>query len=538
MIEALRDSSSSLSTAPEIRRTRGVRGKLATLTFSSLLFFGGKEMPVAVLPAPLPPAGTIFIGEEENAIARPPVLSSPDFFFATDAEIPTTEIEDQAIEGLGIEASEQVVFEAENDSIQIFPAQEESVERASMALKTNYSFKTFLDYDSARISTTEEVYFVNNSGGKLSKLNFSVPPAARGEFVLKTVKVNAKTIDPAWSNPTNLVIDLGLNLGEGDSSFIEITFENIVKSDISTSLNARLSKANGIMQVSQWFPIISDGHAMRYPGDSQYTATADNFHLDLTLNREMVVAAPGNKTTPTPLTRVIDFGPARDFAFSVCPNCKSSTAKVDDIEVNSYYLPGSAGKTALRNAVSSLQGFIDKFGDYPYSNFTIAQATRPAAGNEYPGIVFIGSSNLGSLNVIRHETAHQWFYGLLGNDQLNEPWLDEAFAEWAGDGFTSHKYCSSRLVSSPIYDFSNTPANLTNRMCNSYDQTIYYKGASFIQGVRRIMGDGAFFNSLKDLFLDNRFGIITTETVVSNWLDHADPSLQDKLSKLIGKYIQ
>ena len=30
-----------------------------------------------------------------------------------------------------------------------------------------------------------------------------------------------------------------------------------------------------------------------------------------------------------------------------------------------------------------------------------------------------------------HETAHQWFYSLVGDDQARDPWLDESLAEWA-----------------------------------------------------------------------------------------------------------
>ena len=33
--------------------------------------------------------------------------------------------------------------------------------------------------------------------------------------------------------------------------------------------------------------------------------------------------------------------------------------------------------------------------------------------------------------VVHHETAHQWFYSLVGNDQALDPWLDEALATWA-----------------------------------------------------------------------------------------------------------
>jgi hypothetical protein len=43
--------------------------------------------------------------------------------------------------------------------------------------------------------------------------------------------------------------------------------------------------------------------------------------------------------------------------------------------------------------------------------------------------VFVGPGDVERL-VVDHETAHQWFYSLVGNDQALDPWLDEALATW------------------------------------------------------------------------------------------------------------
>jgi aminopeptidase N len=37
----------------------------------------------------------------------------------------------------------------------------------------------------------------------------------------------------------------------------------------------------------------------------------------------------------------------------------------------------------------------------------------------------------GSRLVAVHETAHQWFYAMVGDSQALHPWLDEAFASYA-----------------------------------------------------------------------------------------------------------
>ena len=49
-------------------------------------------------------------------------------------------------------------------------------------------------------------------------------------------------------------------------------------------------------------------------------------------------------------------------------------------------------------------------------------------GIEYPSMIFEATP---SRSVLVHEVAHMWFYGMVGNSQFRDPWLDEAFASWA-----------------------------------------------------------------------------------------------------------
>lgn len=70
------------------------------------------------------------------------------------------------------------------------------------------------------------------------------------------------------------------------------------------------------------------------------------------------------------------------------------------------------------------------YAPYPWRTFTVViTADSLSLGFEYPTLVFLSSDLPGF--VAAHETAHQWFYSLVGNDQARDPWLDEALAEWA-----------------------------------------------------------------------------------------------------------
>ena len=48
-------------------------------------------------------------------------------------------------------------------------------------------------------------------------------------------------------------------------------------------------------------------------------------------------------------------------------------------------------------------------------------------GMEYPQLIMTIPTPL----VVAHEIAHQWWYGLVGNDQFEDPWIDEGFAQWS-----------------------------------------------------------------------------------------------------------
>ena len=65
---------------------------------------------------------------------------------------------------------------------------------------------------------------------------------------------------------------------------------------------------------------------------------------------------------------------------------------------------------------------------------------------EYPTLVMIDQSLYNEKDkflleyVIAHETAHQWWYSVIGNDEISEPWLDEALTEYSTVLYFEEKY--------------------------------------------------------------------------------------------------
>ena len=80
-----------------------------------------------------------------------------------------------------------------------------------------------------------------------------------------------------------------------------------------------------------------------------------------------------------------------------------------------------------------LQQYSQRFGPYPWPAYTMAVSPELSGGIEYPMHVMQGPNTLGRSTA--HELGHQWFYGLVENNQARDPWLDEGLASWAEGGF-------------------------------------------------------------------------------------------------------
>jgi hypothetical protein len=88
---------------------------------------------------------------------------------------------------------------------------------------------------------------------------------------------------------------------------------------------------------------------------------------------------------------------------------------------------GDPQALAARNA-KALDDLAAHFGEYPYARLTIGVTAGLSGGIEFPTHIFLGSGVV-TVHLV-HEVAHQWFYGLAGNDQYRDPWLDEGLATY------------------------------------------------------------------------------------------------------------
>lgn len=384
---------------------------------------------------------------------------------------------------------------------------------ASMGVETSYVLRSTLSYRYGTVHTIQTITIRNTTSVGVSSINLSILARAFGELTsLSGLQVDGKAVAGSWTNSANLRVPLGRTVQPGQSAVISFRFALRASGNISTSLEARFSKANGIMQVSHWFPVVSSGHGLRYPGDSQSTRTARRIRLEVTTDALSVkIAAPGRRLSLVGRTHVYEMEHTRDFAFSASPYYRYTGASAGGVAIGAYSTSGN-GRAAVATAAAAIVRFESLFGQYQWPRFIIAQAPRPSTGNEFPGIIFVGGPLLANREVVAHEVAHQWWYAMAGNDQLREPWLDEGLAEFSAAYFfgTLHPYSSTRPINSSVYDFPAIPANLTSSDPNSYDQTVYFKAARFLNALRVQMGSTRFWAAMRVFFASNRNGVMTT----------------------------
>ena len=289
-------------------------------------------------------------------------------------------------------------------------------------------------------------------------------------------------------------------------------------------------------------------------GDSLF-ADIGFYQVELTAPETLSVVASGSTLAQEPngdgtTTWRIAAGPVRSFYAAVTDRWEAISEEVDGITVNSYYPVGglASAQTALSFTTGSLGVFNRMFGQYPYRELDVVPLPTTAFGMEHAGILalaanFYGEGGGGFSIATPHEVAHQWFFNLVGNDQPDEPWLDESLANYAVylyyeavawpqmqtmmmENVFRYRYEAARNlgidrpVSGAVVGFDQS----------NYINIIYSKGPLFLHAVRERIGDAAFFAAMLDYAQTHRYGIAYAEDFLSILRRHSDSPIDDLIA--------
>ena len=427
---------------------------------------------------------------------------------------------------------------------------------------SSYNLSVYLDEDTSTITGNLTVDYYNDDPLNFTQLPFHIYPSGM-EFKnrpgyleilnVTTLEDPKEALDYDVYNSTQLMcINLTETLEPGNRTTFIISFNTTLPDGGIDRANEYGWDANRtrIFKFANSYPqpCVYD----EYDGwnTDPYLLIGDPFYFDMAYY-DFIINAPVNMTIAATgaLLENTTIGdrtthhynpklPVREVTFSASRyfEVQSVFAEGANVTVAAYYLEKSAWlweNFALDILGNSGSLFFSAFGNYTYPTLNIVQEFTQHGGMEYPCQVYVSESADRAANpwlylesAGAHEIAHQWFYNLVGFDQIDWGFLDEGITSWVTDWYkevfhpdwqifkpywilTNYVWHYSLDVGKPNKINQSIPDCLDSG--TDYYYTAYRKAPVVLENFRRMMGEETLVYGIRLFTQDNFFGIATLE---------------------------
>ncbi len=426
---------------------------------------------------------------------------------------------------------------------------------------TCYEISIALDVDNKHCIVNQSIDYVNNTDQILkilklhlypqffeqgathmvvsnTKLNTAYPNGmSYAEFDITRVCVDKEDASIIYEGEYDdiLCVDLGHSLLPNDRINIEIEYDFTLP-----NCEHRFGYGDDTINLANFYPIMCvydiEGFntSPYHPNGDPFYSEVANYLVDITLNDQYIVAGSGEKTVTflDNNLKKVQFSNklVRDFAMVISEKFEIVEDKVNDTTISYYYYDDDIVEQNLKICIDAVRTFSDIFGDYPYSTLTVVKNDFVHGGMEYPCLVMISdriTDHNDYMNVIVHEIAHQWWYGVVGNDEYLYPWLDEAITEYSTLLFYDHndyEYTHDMMIDSnksnytlfiTVYEDVLGSIDTSMRAVNEYSTEPEYTYCTYVKGVLmyeslyQLIGEKAFIKGLQTYFRNNLYSNAT-----------------------------
>jgi aminopeptidase N len=375
--------------------------------------------------------------------------------------------------------------------------------RTSYDMEASYDVSVHLDWDSRRVHVKTTIELLNTSGGAVHHIILNTVAAKLGSIKNLKAKVDGASIEPNVSGQT-IKLTLEAPLAQDASTTVWVAYRAKLLNR-NSGRNYLWSKLGGVAHLYRFIPWIS----RRIPFGSQahgepfLTPVSPSVRVTASSDRKLVWATSGRRIGKDGKTFTFMATDVRDFNMIASPSYKTVSGKSLDGETKIVaYTRAANGRRLIRLARQELDRYERRTGvQYPHPTYRIAESGAGLA-MESPGLIWIPGSRSAADHpfLVSHETAHQWFYAVVGNDQSTDAFADEALADYfarkAHLSIRSSR-CATDRLDRDIRKYSST----------CYFEVIYVQGAKFLDGLRRDFGGAAFKRAIKAYSRDYRMGI-------------------------------
>ena len=371
-----------------------------------------------------------------------------------------------------------------------------------------------------------------------------------GHIDISAVSINASPapFEIGGEDETVLIIPLPLPLQANQS--VLLTMDYVVQ---LANIAHRLGWTERVVNLGNFYPIPvikQNGEWMSssysYNGDPFFNQL-HNFRVTFTKPRDFIMASSGmimresdtttnGQKTRTTLTHSYAI---RDWAAVLSPHFQISQRIYNRVAVSYFYLDDENPVRSLETSVRSLQTFSRLFVRYPYRQLTVVQTDFLHGGMEYGEIVWISTSITDRFEIDRviiHEIAHQWWYGIIGNDQVRHAWIDEGLAEYSTLLFFDEnpgwldmprlEYINAFRTNfatflSVVHGIGGTVNMNMNRPLNEFQNQLEYVYLAYVRSMllfadlESLIGRDTMVRGLRRLAIDYKFAIVTPDSLIN-----------------------
>lgn len=269
-------------------------------------------------------------------------------------------------------------------------------------------------------------------------------------------------------------------------------------------------------------------------GDPVLSDVAD-FNVTAVFDEKLVAATPcvGTETVAEGKRTIsLQAENIRDFAMVLSEKFLCETVSDENVTVYYYHDGNEQAAERAALALDAVKTFSDAYGDYPYDTFTVVSTPFAEEGMEFSGLVYIDADTTDFEKTLIHETAHQWFYNLVGNDNVKEGWIDEGLTTFSAAYYYALKGDEETFVSEieavrrayALYERSqklmgekgslNMDTDIYSCTEYQYGMLAYNKSCLLFQDLYLKAGQEKFLSSVSSLIENNRFKRVGAEDLI------------------------